>query len=70
MQKVYDLATTIVKRLGMSEKIGYLSFKDDEIVKIYSEETQKVGIIIFFLIHFTDYWWWNYENYPGSHCKD
>lgn len=44
LQKVYELATTIVKRLGMSEKIGYLSFKDDEIIKIYSEQTQKVDL--------------------------
>ena len=42
LHKVYDLANSMVKKLGMSEKIGYMSFKEHEIVKIYSEETQKV----------------------------
>jgi len=42
LQKVYELANSMVKKLGMSESIGYLSFKEDDIVKIYSEQTQKV----------------------------
>ena len=39
----------MVKKLGMSEKIGYMSFKEDDIVKIYSEDTQKVLILIKFI---------------------
>lgn len=48
MQKVYDLSNAMVKKLGMSEKIGYMSFKEHEVVKIYSEKTQKVGFKMVF----------------------
>lgn len=40
----------MVKKLGMSEKIGYMSFKEHEIVKIYSEETQKVIELFIYII--------------------
>jgi len=48
LQKVYDLSNAMVKKLGMSEKIGYMSFKEHEVVKIYSEKTQKVGFKMVF----------------------
>lgn len=39
LQKVYDLSKNMVVRFGMSEKLGYMAFKEDDFTKIYSEST-------------------------------
>lgn len=40
MIKAYDIASKMVTKLGMSDKLGYLSLKDDN-YKQYSEKTNK-----------------------------
>ncbi len=42
LKKAYDIASAMVIKLGMSEKVGYIGFEDIEYTKKYSEETQKV----------------------------
>jgi len=41
LRKAYDIARNMVTKFGMSEKIGYLGFSDEEYVKKYSDETTK-----------------------------
>ena len=42
LRKVYDIANAMVIKLGMSEKIGYIGYNDQDYVKKYSDETAKV----------------------------
>lgn len=37
--KAYELAKAIVTKFGMSEKLGYVSYNDEDFVKKYSEDT-------------------------------
>jgi len=42
LQKAYDIAHAIVTKFGMSEKIGFIGFNNDDYVKKYSNLTAKV----------------------------
>ena len=44
LQKAAELAHLFVTKYGMSEKIGYVGFKDDEYIRRHSETTQRVFI--------------------------
>lgn len=37
----------MVMKLGMSEKLGYIAFKEEEFVKKHSEATQNVKLFLF-----------------------
>lgn len=44
LNKAYQMARTIVTKVGMSEKIGYVNFSENEYgMKSYSDATNKVG---------------------------
>ena len=38
LQKAYKLAHSIVTKLGMNERVGYIGFKDTEYLRPYSEQ--------------------------------
>ena len=43
LQKAYEVAHAIVTKFGMSEKIGFVGFNDEDYVKKYSNLTAKVN---------------------------
>lgn len=42
LEKVYKIAYSLVTKLGMSEKIGFLGLPEGQYYKKISENTQKV----------------------------
>lgn len=43
LNKAYDMARSLVTKVGMSEKIGYVNFSENEYgIKTYSDATNKV----------------------------
>jgi AFG3 family protein len=41
LKKAYDIARSMVMQFGMSEKIGFIGYSEDEYVKKHSEDTAK-----------------------------
>jgi AFG3 family protein len=42
LRKAYDMAHALVTKLGMSQKVGFIGFKESEYSKTYSEATSKL----------------------------
>ena len=42
LQKVYEVAKNMVIKFGMSDILGNIGFKEDEMNKIYSNDTQNI----------------------------
>ena len=42
LRKAYDIAHAMITKFGMSEKIGFIGFSEDEYVKKHSDQTAKV----------------------------
>ena len=42
LRKAYDIAHAMITKFGMSEKIGFLGFADEEYYRKHSDRTAKV----------------------------
>ena len=42
LKKAYDIAHAMITKFGMSEKIGFIGFGDDEYYRKHSDETARV----------------------------
>lgn len=42
LKKAYELAFTLVTKYGMSEKLGYVGYMENEYSKTYSDATNKL----------------------------
>ena len=47
LKKAYELCHAIITKYGMSEKIGFVGYLENEYSKSYSDETNKVCIFIY-----------------------
>jgi len=41
LKKAYEIAHSLVVKLGMSEEIGYVGYRDPEYLRPYSEEMAR-----------------------------
>ncbi len=44
LQKAYNIAHNMITKFGMSEKIGYIGYADEEYFRKHSDHTAKVQV--------------------------